>query len=178
VENETILCGLDISKHGIRIAARRDPQGLYAVAGTYHMPVLPQRVDVLLTHFSPVSAVDFRRVVRTGGVVLVGGPGEHHLFSLKELLYDSPVRHEPVDTLAGQPGFELIESHRIRHQVVLRGPGQVGNLLRMTPYFWSVDAATQARIADMDFLDTEIDVVLRAYRRTPEAGSVGERPAE
>jgi 23S rRNA (guanine745-N1)-methyltransferase len=89
-EENTLLCGMDLSKYGIRVAARRDPQGLYAVAGTYRMPVLPAVVDVLLTHFSPVSAEDFRRVVKPGGVVLVGGPAEGHLFGLKELMYDTP----------------------------------------------------------------------------------------
>src|SRR5207248_665686 len=83
----TVRCGLDISKHGIRIAARRDPAGLYAVAGTFRMPVVSGIVDVLLTHFSPVSADDFRRVVRPGGVALVGAPAERHLYSFKELLY-------------------------------------------------------------------------------------------
>src|SRR5260370_39829200 len=56
--DSTILCGLDISKHGIRLAARRDPDRLYAVAGTFRVPGLPGRIDVLLTHFPPVSAAD------------------------------------------------------------------------------------------------------------------------
>jgi 23S rRNA (guanine745-N1)-methyltransferase len=167
--DRTILCGLDISKHAIRVAAKRDPDGLYAVAGTYNMPVVPDRVDVLLTHFSPVSAVDFRRVVRRYGVVLVGGPGEHHLFSLKQLLYDTPAAHVPASTLAGEAGFELVGTHRMIHRVSLRGPGQVANLLRMTPYYWSADAAKQAQLADLDALDTEIDVVVHAYRRTTTA---------
>jgi 23S rRNA (guanine745-N1)-methyltransferase len=72
-EQHTLLCGIDISKHDIRGAARRDPRAVYAVAGTYRMPVLRSVVHVLLTHFSPVSAEDFRRVVKPGGVVLVGG---------------------------------------------------------------------------------------------------------
>lgn len=165
--NQTVLlCGMDISKHGIRVAAKRDPEGLYAVAGTYRMPVLPGRADVLLTHFSPVSAADFRRVVRPGGVVLVGGPGEAHLFSFKELLYDDPARHEPEATLADEPGFEVITAHRIRYPLKLRGPGQVANLLMMTPFFWSVPPETQARLAAMDQLDTEVDVIVHAYRRT------------
>ncbi len=167
--DSTVLCGLDISKHAIRVAAKRDPKGLYAVAGTYHMPVLPDRVDVLLTHFSPVSAVDFRRVLRPNGVVLIGGPGEDHLFSLKQLLYETPAAHEPADTLAGEAGFELAATHRISHKLSLRGPGQVANLLRMTPYYWSVDAAKQALLAELDALDTEIDVVVHAYRRTTTA---------
>jgi len=163
----TLRCGLDISKHGIRVAAKRDPEGLYAVAGTYRMPVRPSGVDVLVTHFSPVSPVDFARVVRPGGVVLVGGPGEGHLFSFKELLYDTPAGHEPTDLLGIGDGFELVGTHRIRHPLSLRGPGQVANLLRMTPFFWSVDAVTQQRLETVDVLDTEIDVVVRAYRRVP-----------
>ncbi|MGH3328954.1 MAG: putative RNA methyltransferase [Streptomycetales bacterium] len=174
----TVLCGTDISKHGIRVAAKRDPSGLYAVAGTYRMPVLPDRVEVLLTHFSPVSAADFRRVVRPGGAVLVGGPGEDHLYSFKELLYDTPARHEPAPTLAGEPGFELIDVHRIQYKLPLRGRGEVANLLAMTPYYWSVDQATQARLAELDSLDTEVDVVVHAYRRTRDDHTNSVRSAE
>lgn len=138
------------------------------------MPVLTDRVDVLLTHFSPVSAEDFRRVVKPGGVVLVGGPGKGHLFSFKELLYDTPAHHEPADTFAEESGFELIDTHSIRYPLPLRGPGQVANLLLMTPFFWSVDAATRDRLARLDALDTEVDVVLHAYRRTEHVGADNE----
>jgi 23S rRNA (guanine745-N1)-methyltransferase len=168
IDTNTVMCGLDISKHGIRVAARRDPQGRYAVASTHRMPILPETADVLLTHFSPVSAEDFLRVVKPRGVVLVGGPGEGHLFSFKELLYDTPTRHEPADTLAGEAGFDLIDTHSIRYPLSLRGPGQVANLLLMTPFFWSVNQATRDRLAELDALDTEVDVVVHAYRRTPQ----------
>lgn len=162
----TFRCGLDISKHGIRVAARRDLEGLYAVAGTFRMPVLPASVDVLLTHFSPVSAADFRRVVRPGGVVLVGGPGEDHLFSFKELLYDAPERFEPSSSLSEADGFELITVHRFQYKLELRGPGQVANLLAMTPFYWTADQDTQTRLQAVKELDTEIDVIVQAYRRS------------
>jgi 23S rRNA (guanine745-N1)-methyltransferase len=167
--DRTVLCGLDLSKHGIRIAAKRDPSGLYAVAGTFHMPLMPASVDLLLTHFSPVSPADFGRVVRPGGVVLIGGPGENHLFGLKQLLYNTPARHDPTGTLTGEPGFEAIATHRISHKLALRGPGQVANLLLMTPYYWSADSATRDRLASLEALDTEIDVLVHAYRRTSTA---------
>ncbi|MGK4581728.1 putative RNA methyltransferase [Kitasatospora sp. HPMI-4] len=168
-EDDVLLCGMDISKHGVRVAAKRDPQGLYAVAGTYRMPVMSNRVDVMLTHFSPVSAADFRRTVKPGGTVLVGGPAEGHLYAFKELLYDTPAKHEPFDRLAGEAGFELTGTHSIRYPLSLRGPGQVANLLLMTPFYWSVGDETRARLAAMDQLDTEVDVIVHAYRRTADA---------
>lgn len=161
-----VLCGLDISRHAVRAAAKRDPESLYAVAGTYQMPALPGRADLLLSHFSPVSADDFRRVVRPGGTVLTGGPGPGHLYSFKELIYDAPAMHEPSEPLAGQDGFELASRHQIRYKIALRGPGQVASLLAMTPYYWSAGPETQARLAAADSLDTEVDVIVHAYRRT------------
>ncbi len=162
----TVLAGIDVSKHGIRLAARGDPDGQYAVASSYRIPVPPGRVSVLLSHFSPVSADDFPRAVAPDGVVLVGGPGADHLFSVKELVYAAPARHRPDTALAAVAGFALIATRRIRYPLELRGPGQVGRLLRMTPYFWSAGPQTQARLAGLDALDTEVDVIVRAYRRT------------
>jgi len=104
--------------------------------------------------------------------LLVGGPAPGHLYSFKQLLYDAAQRHDPVDPLAGESGFELIQSHAIRYPLALRGPEQVANLLLMTPYFWSADRTTRDRLAALDHLDTEVDVVVHAYRRTAEA-SVG-----
>jgi 23S rRNA (guanine745-N1)-methyltransferase len=173
-EGSTLLSGLDISKHAIRVAAKRDPRGRYAVASVYRMPVLPSRVDVLLTHFSPLSPEEFGRVLSPGGVVVTGSPGECHLFSLKELVYQRPERHEPSDPLAGQRDFELLGTERIRYDLALRGPGQVGNLLQMTPYYWSADQRTQSHLGQLDSLDTQVDVLVHAYRHCPTDGRAGE----
>jgi 23S rRNA (guanine745-N1)-methyltransferase len=170
--SSTLRCGLDISKHGVRVAARRDPDGRYAVASSHRMPVLASSVDVLLTHFSPVSAVDFARVVRPGGLVVVGGPAQGHLYSFKQLLYDEPAEHQPADHFVGDPAFELVDAIRSRHPLHLRGADAVMNLLGMTPFFWTLNAAAQARLGQVESLDTEIDVLLRCYRRT----SVGAAP--
>ncbi|MGH3868909.1 MAG: putative RNA methyltransferase [Pseudonocardiaceae bacterium] len=176
-ERSTVFVGMDISKHGVRVAAKRDRAGLYAAASTYRMPIISDAADVLLTHFSPVSAADFRRAVKPGGVVLVGGPGEGHLYSFKELLYETPAEHEPADLLVNEPGFEPIAVHRIRYPLHLEGPGQVANLLLMTPFYWSVDDTTRSRLADTEDLYTEVDVTISAYRRTEteEASVAAER---
>ncbi len=160
-----VRTGFDLSKPGVRMAARQDPAGVYAVAAVHHPPVGPGRVDLLLSHFSPVSAAAFAQMVRPGGVVLVGGPGPQHLAGLKRLVYADPAEHAAADPLGGEPGFRPIGTHRIAHPLAVRGPGQVGLLLRMTPYYWSARPETQERLGDLDALDTEIDVVVTAYRR-------------
>jgi 23S rRNA (guanine745-N1)-methyltransferase len=163
---DTTRCGLDISKHGIRVAARRDPEGLYAVAGTHRMPVLAGRVAVLLTHFSPISPDDFARVLAPGGVVLVGGPGPEHLYSFKQLLYDAPAEHEPAEHFRGDPRFALLSTARLRHPVSLRGSDEVARLLAMTPFFWTLNAEARTRLGQVESLDTAVDVVVGVYRRT------------
>ena len=40
----------------------------------------------------------------------------------------------------------------------------------MTPFFWSVNDDTRARLPDLDALDTEVDVVVHAYRRIGRPG--------
>lgn len=160
-----VRAGFDLSRHGIRIAARQDPAGAYAVAAIHHPPVRSGSVDLLLSHFSPVGPVAFARMVRPGGVVLVGGPGPRHLSALKSLVYTDAIEHAATDPLGGEPGFRPIGTHRIAHPLAVHGPGQVGLLLRMTPYYWSARPETQSRLAGLDALDTEIDVVVTAYRR-------------
>lgn len=160
-----VRAGLDISKHGVRMAARLDPGGRYAVAGTHRMPVGDGTVAVLLTHFSPVSPDDFRRVVAPGGTVLVGGPGPDHLGAIKALLYDHPVPSAPTPALDGIDGFEPAGTHRLTHPLHVVGATTVAALLAMTPWAWSADAPRREVVAALDGLDTVLDVVVRAYRR-------------
>jgi 23S rRNA (guanine745-N1)-methyltransferase len=164
------LCGVDISKHGIRVAAKRDARGIYIVGNTHRLPVLAGRIDVLLAHFSPVIGEEFRRVLRANGVVLVGVPGPEHLFSLKSLIYKSPARHADADPLGGQAGFTRITSHRIRYGIALRGPGSVANLLLMTPYYWTASRKTQVELSTLSELDTEVDATIHVYRCLPARG--------
>lgn len=165
VEDSVLRCGLDISKHGIRQAARRDHRGVYAVSSIFRMPVLPKRVHLLLSHFSPIGPDDFYRVVAPGGTVLVGGPGADHLYALKRLIYAEPSRQEASGASTVLGGFTRVAEHRIRYPLVIRGEGLVADLLAMTPFYWSAKEDAQKRLGALDALDSEIDVVIRAYRR-------------
>ncbi len=49
------IAGVDISKFALRRAAKRLPQGEFAVASVYHLPLADQSVDALVNVFSPLS---------------------------------------------------------------------------------------------------------------------------
>ena len=161
------LCGVDISKHGIRVAAKRDALGHYAVASSADLPLADRRVDALLTHFSPVFVDAFARVLRPNGLLLVGSPGPEHLFGLKQLIYDDPQRHSSPATFDDDAQFMLMKTERIRYQLSLNSSRDIHNLLAMTPFFWTADEATQRRVASLATLETSIDVIVDVYQRSP-----------
>ena len=92
--------GFDVSRHAIRRAARRDLGSTYVVASNHRLPLLDRSIDVLFSHFSPVDPEEFVRVLAQGGTIILGLPGPEHLFSLKQLIYSTPVPHSLEEPLA------------------------------------------------------------------------------
>ena len=157
--------GIDISKHGIQIAARLDPSGTYAVASANDLPMLDASADVLITHFSPQFGRSFGRVVRPGGIVLVGSPGPRHLYELKRLVYSTPEQHQVAVPFADEAErLTLIDTRAITYPLELRDGGAISNLLAMTPMYWSASITTQAQVAVLDSINTTVDIVVHAFR--------------
>jgi hypothetical protein len=68
----------------------------------------------------------------------------------------------PPADLDQATGFGLLATHRIQFRLRLGSPKQVANLLKTTPFYWAANRPAQERLAG---LGTEVDVVVRAYRR-------------
>ncbi|WP_309646673.1 putative RNA methyltransferase [Phenylobacterium sp.] len=155
------LHGLDISRHAVEAAAKRDRLGLYAVAGAHRLPVLDQAVDALISHFAPLEAAEAHRVLRDGGRLIVGAPGPRHLFGLRRLIYETPTEHPDSPPLSD--GFALKDEVRIGYDLDLNDPAAIAALVGMTPSAWAADA--RERLAGLDHLATEVDVIIRTYER-------------
>ena len=85
-----VICGFDISKLAVRAAAGRSRELQLAVASCFDIPVRDACADVLLSVFSSIVPVEFARVLKSGGMLLLAVAGERHLLGLKQLLYDTP----------------------------------------------------------------------------------------
>jgi len=155
--------GIDISKASIKLAAKRDRGAQFAVASTYGLPVLSSSLDLVLQIFAPADTGELRRVLKPSGGLVTVTPGPDHLFGLKELIYDRPEPHRPEE--ADLDGFTLAERLRVTFEIHLISATDISNLLAMTPYYWHIDAATQARVQARDELRTPVDFVATVYRK-------------
>lgn len=157
------VVGVDISKFALRHAAKRSSEIEYAVASMFRLPLADEVADLMTDVFAPIADVEFARVVKPGGYLVVAAPGPDHLWGLKQLLYEAPYPNDDLPPVV--PGFELVDKQQVADQIVVEGTA-VQNLFHMTPYFWKTPREGAARLAGLDRLETPISFSLFVFRRS------------
>ncbi|MBR4866922.1 MAG: methyltransferase domain-containing protein [Clostridia bacterium] len=155
--------GFDISRNAIRLAAKRDPNTLYAVAGSYDIPFEAGAVQFLSTIFSPIAEGEFRRVLRDGGYWMLVVPTERHLYGLKEMLYDQPYENTYQETR--YEGFTQVDRRRVEGNIILEDPAMIQALFTMTPYYWKSSKESSERANSATRLETEIGFDFILYQK-------------
>lgn len=160
---EIQLAGIDISKFAVRRAAKRVPQGEFAVASVYHLPVKEQSVHAITNIFSPLCVEEFSRVLQSGGYFYYVVPSAQHLWEMKEVLYDTPYPN-PVRTEQYE-GFQWLTAIPVREQISLKSSEDIMALFGMTPYAWKTPKAGVQRLSERDHLTTQIGFDIHIYHR-------------
>lgn len=159
------ITGVDLSKDGVRAAAKRfrgADNAHFAVASVYRLPMADASVDLLLSIFSPFAADEFSRVLRPGGLLLSVIPGEKHLIEMKRLLYDDPYENQPSDEIPH--GYSLVEARNVSATRTLPSPLLL-DLFSMTPYAFRTPAAGKARLAAAESLSLTLAFRVLLYRK-------------
>lgn len=136
--------GLDISKDGVRMAAKAHPSGKYVVGSAYRLPYEENSFDTVVCVFSPLDFDEALRVLRPGGHIYWVGPGAGHLNQLAKLVYTEVKPH-----VLKPPSTHLTAIDSVHFSINLAGP-ELADLLHMTPYYWSASEDKQAAIAELD----------------------------
>lgn len=157
------IAGIDISKFALKKAGKRLPQGEFAVASAYHLPMADNTADILLNVFSPLSTEEFARVLRLGGLFIYVVPSALHLWEMKQILYDVPYENQVKQE--DYPDFDWIECRPVRFTAHLEQPEHIMALFGMTPYAWKTPKAGIARLSALDRLSTQIEFDIHIYQK-------------
>ena len=157
------IAGVDLSRAALRRAARRVPEGEFAVASAYHLPLASGTADVLVNIFSPLAADEFARVLRPGGLFCYAVPSARHLWEMKEVLYRQP--YENPSKREDYPGFVWRGVREIRYTADLDAGADIMALFGMTPYAWKTPKEGVRRLEALDRLTCQIGFDLHLYQK-------------
>ena len=157
------ICGIDISKDALRYAPKAVGKGEFAVASAFQLPFAENSVDCVLNVFAPSPYSEFSRVLKDDGVLVKAVPLEEHLWDLKRALYNEPYKNKPEkrdDEL-----FRLVESHELNYKIILTDSQDIGNLFKMTPYYYKTGRDDAERLLSLNELETTVHFCVEIYKK-------------
>lgn len=161
-EKNTVV-GIDVSKEALKIAARRCPNGRFAVASIYDMPFENESVDVIVNIFAPDSPKEYLRLLSPNGRLITVTPMEDHLMELKAAVYDKPYKNPYVSP--EKNGFAILSSTEIKYTVSLNCNEDIRSLFKMTPYYYNTSEKDKAKLDPLPTLETRAEFLVTEYRK-------------
>ena len=152
---------MDLSKHALRRAAKRQGSIEFAVASVYDLPVADQQIDLLVNCFSPLALEEFLRVLRPGGLYCYVVPGAATCGSSSRCSTTSPTATRRRTSLRG---FPTSGWSRWRRVVDVAGEA-LRDLFQMTPYYWKTPKTGAKRLADLESLTTRISFRIHIFQK-------------
>ena len=154
--------GFDISREMVRLAAKRG-NGTYFVANMASIPIAEGSMDYAVHLFAPFNENSFERVLKSGGILYTVIPGKHHLWGLKQALYETP--YENDEKLPKTNSLRLLSAHKVSTMVTLRTQEDIQAVFRMTPYFFHTSEKDKQKLLAFDQLETPVEFVIAAYEK-------------
>ncbi|MFP5112967.1 putative RNA methyltransferase [Bacillaceae bacterium C204] len=135
--------GLDISKEGIVMAAKKYKDPIWLVGDLAKSPLEDQSFHVILNIFSPSNYKEFKRILVPNGLVIKVVPRSNYLKELREALFDDFEKkvYKNDDTVS------LFKKHFYLSDVInlcftkKLNKAELENLVQMSPLAWTSDQA-------------------------------------
>ena len=157
------MYGIDVSKPAIHYAAGRDKNIHFAIASTYHTPILKESMHCILCVFAPRDENEFSRILKPSGKLIVASPGARHLLGLKKTLYEESGFIGQKGTVG--EGFELLNHYNVSYNINLESSEDIFNLLMMTPYSRHISEGVVEDLKKLNELSTEVDFNIMVYQK-------------
>jgi 23S rRNA (guanine745-N1)-methyltransferase len=161
------LLGLDISKHAIQLAAKKNRDLGWLVASARGAPIQPHSLDTILCLFGFCFYEDFARLLKPGGSLLRVDAGPEHLLELRQRIYPELKPARPFNYLsATDAGFALQQEHALRFTLPRLDDATLHQLMAMTPHMYRADKSLLGRLTASEIPPIRVDVVLRRFELT------------
>jgi 23S rRNA (guanine745-N1)-methyltransferase len=157
------LWGIDISKSAVKLAGKRKMGAMLCVASAYDLPFFDESFSSIVSVFSPVSASEIERLLKSDGNIIMVGPAEEHLKGLTAHIYDEVLAHKGnYSVIDESESFVLKEQIEIKEEIVVKQE-DILDLLRMTPYYWQITVEKKEKILALSELRTTVHFYVRVY---------------
>lgn len=154
--------GFDISREMVRLGAKRG-NGIYFVANMASIPLPDASMDYAVHLFAPFQEASFARVLKPGGTLYTVIPGRHHLWGLKQVLYETP--YENDEKLPQTTALRLTGTRKVAARITLASQEDIQAVFRMTPYYFHTSEKDKEKLLACDTLETPIEFVIAAYEK-------------
>ena len=157
----TVLCGIDISRTAVRLAARRCAAAEFAVASAYQLPVPDASLDAVVRVFAPSDDAEVKRVLKPGGYYLEVCPAPRHLWQVRAMLYDHPRENDRARTELA--GMQLVKQQLLQYDVNPE-PELLADIVAMTPFSYRGHREKRERLQGATLPVLTMDFSLHLFR--------------
>lgn len=162
-ENENLkVYGFDLAREMVRLAAKRGNAEFF-VANMASIPVADNSFDYATHLFAPFNEREFARVLKPGGRLCTVVPGSHHLFGLKEKLYDNPYLND--EKLPETETLRLISRRKVSAEIELASAEDIEAVFHMTPYYFHTSEKDKAKLNGLNSLKTPVEFIIGEYEK-------------
>lgn len=153
--------GIDLSKSAIQYASKHDKTTQYIVGSIFQTPLFDETIDLALACFVPIPTLEVERILKQGGYLITVAGDCHHLFELKQVLYEKPYENtvKPLIT-----NLQLIDEFHIE-QPFTTDTQTMLNLFQMTPYAYKTGKDGIEKIKNTDLNSITAAFVIRIYQK-------------
>lgn len=135
IDGDIDYCGVDLSSHALRRAARQWPDAVWIRANAdRRLPVIDDSLDGVVSLFGRRPMSEIARVLRSDGVFIVAVPGPDDLIELRSAVQSEGQRRdrcEKIVAAASTAGLSLAARSRWEHHALL-APQQLADAAAMT----------------------------------------------
>lgn len=155
--------GIDLSKSGLKIAAKSDKDTLYLLNSIFRDPLADCSADKVITIFAPIAAKEIVRILKDDGSFILVRPDIRHLYELKELIYEKPYLNEAeeikIEGMELDRQIKIQERKRVTHEDLM-------DLFMMTPYYNTTSSSDKEKLTQIQDCEISFCFIIDIFKKS------------